>query len=111
MSVLVTGGTGCLGYHLLSMFTKTKGPLISYSLSPPKPYRFLKHVNYYEGDLLEEKKLSRVLKEHKPTEIYHAAAQTTFWGPISFSNASAKPCLKPELSSSAPVKYTGERKA
>jgi GDP-4-dehydro-6-deoxy-D-mannose reductase len=59
------------------MFTKTKGPLISYSLSPPKPYRFLKHVNYYEGDLLEEKKLSRVLKEHKPTEIYHAAAQNS----------------------------------
>ncbi|MFC1583956.1 GDP-mannose 4,6-dehydratase [Fibrobacterota bacterium] len=77
MSVFVTGGTGCLGYHLLSMFTKTKGQLVSYSLSSPKPYRKLKHVTYCTGDLLDEKKLSQALKEYRPDEIYHVAAQNS----------------------------------
>jgi GDP-4-dehydro-6-deoxy-D-mannose reductase len=77
MSVLVTGGTGCLGYHLLSVFTKSKGELLSYSLASPHPYRYLKHVTYYEGNLLDEKRLAQVLKEHKPDEIYHVAAQNS----------------------------------
>ncbi len=77
MSVLVTGGTGCLGYHLLSIFTKTKGQLISYSDTPPLSYRKLKHVTYVEGDLQDERKLTQVLNEYKPEEIYHAAAQNS----------------------------------
>lgn len=77
MSILVTGGTGCLGFHLLSIFTRTKGNLISYSQSAPPPYRKLKHVNYHEGDILDEKDLTNVLNEHKPDEIYHLAAQNS----------------------------------
>ncbi|MBF0432361.1 MAG: GDP-mannose 4,6-dehydratase [Fibrobacteria bacterium] len=77
MSVLVTGGTGSLGYHLLSLFTKTKGDLISYSHTPSVSYRFLKHVTYYEEDLLNEKALRKVLEKHMPDEIYHIAAQNS----------------------------------
>ena len=42
MSVLVTGGSGCLGHHLLGTFTHVKGDLISLSLQPPRPYRVFK---------------------------------------------------------------------
>ncbi len=77
MSAFITGGTGSLGYHLLSVFTKTKGDLISFSLKAPKPYRFLKHVNYHQGNLLEKKSLMEALNKYKPDEIYHLAAQNS----------------------------------
>lgn len=77
MSVLVTGGTGCLGHHLLSVFTRAKGELISYSQHLSKPFRSLNHVKYYQGDLLDYKALSDVISEHKPEEIYHLAAQNS----------------------------------
>ena len=77
MSVLVTGGTGCLGYHLLSLFTRTKGELYSLSLDQPNPHRQLKHVQYIQGDILDDKILLDVLKQYKPKEIFHLAAQNS----------------------------------
>lgn len=77
MSVLVTGGTGVLGYHLLGLFTKAKGELHAYSLSPPRPYRKQKHVQYFQGDILDERRLGGVLAETKPEIVYHLAAQNS----------------------------------
>lgn len=77
MSVLVTGGTGCLGYHILSMAVKSKGKLYSYSLDSPHPYRSLTHVEYIKGDLQDEKKLIDILESTRPDEIYHTAAQNS----------------------------------
>lgn len=77
MSVLVTGGSGCLGHHLLGTFTHVKGDLISLSLQPPRPYRVHKDVLYLETDLLDFDRLHAVLSQHKPQEIYHAAAQNS----------------------------------
>ncbi len=77
MSVLVTGGTGCLGHHLLNIFTRTKGELISYSFDQPRPRNKLKHVTYYTGNILDTELLIKILNEHQPTEIYHLAAQNS----------------------------------
>lgn len=77
MSVLVTGGSGCLGYHILSMAIRSKGDLYSFSNEQPSSFRRLKHVEYIDGDLLDEKKVLDVLTSIRPDEIYHVAAQNS----------------------------------
>ncbi len=77
MSVLVTGGSGCLGSHLLSILTKTKGKLVSFAIHDPLPYRKLRHVEYIRGDLLEYKAIQQVLSDFRPNEIYHCASQAS----------------------------------
>ena len=75
MSVLVTGGTCCLGYHLLSLLSHGKDHLVSYSGEDPETHATLQHVQYITGDLLDFKNLLQVLGEVRPTEIYHMVSQ------------------------------------
>jgi GDP-4-dehydro-6-deoxy-D-mannose reductase len=76
VSVLVTGGTCCLGYHLLSLLSHGKDHLISYSGDDPEAHVTLRHVTYITGDLLDFKNLLQVLGETRPTEIYHMVSQS-----------------------------------
>ena len=76
MSVLVSGGTCCLGYHLLSLLSHGKDHLVSYSGDDPEAHATLQHVTYITGDLLDFKNLLQVLGETRPTEIYHMVAQS-----------------------------------
>jgi GDP-4-dehydro-6-deoxy-D-mannose reductase len=76
MSVLVTGGTGSLGYHLLSILTRTKGQLYSFGTEPAFQHRFLDHVEYLIGDLLNLDEVLALLEKTRPTEIYHVASQS-----------------------------------
>jgi GDP-4-dehydro-6-deoxy-D-mannose reductase len=76
MSVLVTGGTCYLGYHLLSLLSHGKEHLCSYSGEDPEPHATLQHVTYITGDLLDFKNLLQVLTDHRPTEIYHMVSQS-----------------------------------
>src|SRR6185295_8436255 len=75
MSVLVCGGTCCLGYHLLSLLSHGKGNPVSYSGEDPEPITTLKGVTYITGDLLDFKNLLQVLGDTRPTEIYHMVSQ------------------------------------
>jgi GDP-4-dehydro-6-deoxy-D-mannose reductase len=75
MSIFLTGGTCCLGYHLFSLLSHGKSKLISYSGEDPSPHSTLKDVTYITGDLLDSKNLLQVLAEHRPTEIYHMVSQ------------------------------------
>lgn len=77
MSVLVTGGTGTLGFHLLNSMTQSKGNLVSFSPGPGKDYRSLDHVTYEFGDLLDFNAIADVIKKHQPREIYHVASQSS----------------------------------
>lgn len=77
MSVLVTGGTGTLGFHLLNIMTQSKGDLISFSPEPGKDYRSLDHVQYEFGDLLDFNSIANVIKKYQPKEIYHIASQSS----------------------------------
>jgi GDP-4-dehydro-6-deoxy-D-mannose reductase len=76
MSVLVTGGTGSLGYHLLSVITQTKGSLCSFSPKPGKTYRKLNHVDYEYGDLMDFNSILAIIEKYQPSEIYHIASQS-----------------------------------
>jgi GDP-4-dehydro-6-deoxy-D-mannose reductase len=75
MSIFISGGTCCLGYHLLSLLSHGKGELVSYSSEDPEEHRTLQHVTYITGDLLDFKNLLQSLGEHRPTEIYHMVSQ------------------------------------
>lgn len=61
--ILVTGGTGFLGYHYLAYLSKKKSFLL-YSLSRKKPssIKKLKNVKYLIGDLSNKKDLNKLSK-------------------------------------------------
>ena len=51
--LLVIGGTGFIGYHLLGVAVKKKWSVISFSLHPPKPNLYVIGVEYLHGDILK----------------------------------------------------------
>ncbi|HSQ43307.1 MAG TPA: GDP-mannose 4,6-dehydratase [Fibrobacteraceae bacterium] len=77
MSVLVTGGTGALGYHLLSILTEAKGDLHSFSDESPFPWQRWNHVQYHIGNLLNYREILEVLRKTRPSEVYHLASQSS----------------------------------
>ncbi len=77
MSVLVTGGTGALGFHLLSLLTAAKGKLHSFSEESPTPWQSWGHVEYHLGNLLNYKEILELLRIIRPSEVYHLASQSS----------------------------------
>lgn len=55
MSILVTGGTGALGYHILSSLCGTSHDLYSFSDEQPQPWQKVEGATYLNGDLLNSK--------------------------------------------------------
>jgi GDP-4-dehydro-6-deoxy-D-mannose reductase len=76
MGVLVTGGTGSIGIHLLNLLGEEAGELVSASLRPPKDWQKLQHVKYVELDLLDANGITTLVRDLKPTAIYHLASQS-----------------------------------
>ena len=77
MSILVTGGTGALGFHILTSVTRNGEKLYSFSDEQPQPWQKVSDVNYRTGDLLNYKDLASVIKEANPRAIYHLASQSS----------------------------------
>lgn len=77
MSILVTGGTGALGFHLLSNLSGTNHDLFSFSDEQPQPWQKVDGVQYLNGDLLNFKDVYEVLQKVQPTHIYHLASQSS----------------------------------
>ncbi|WP_308602911.1 GDP-mannose 4,6-dehydratase [uncultured Fibrobacter sp.] len=77
MSILVTGGTGALGFHILTSVTRNVEKLYSFSDEQPQPWQKVSDVNYRTGDLLNYKDLASVIKEANPRAIYHLASQSS----------------------------------
>ncbi len=77
MSVLVTGGTGALGFHILATATRNGEKLYSFSDEQPQPWQKISDVIYRTGDLLNFKDVLAVVKEAKPRAIYHLASQSS----------------------------------
>ncbi len=61
-NILVVGGTGFIGYHLLKSLRK-KNKVFSLSKNKPKKIRKLKSVNYIFCDISKKNKLSKLLKK------------------------------------------------
>ena len=77
MSILVTGGTGALGYHILSSLVGTTHDLFSFSDEQPQPWQKVEGVQYLNGDLLNFKDVQEMIQHVQPTHIYHLASQSS----------------------------------
>ncbi|MCQ2090253.1 MAG: GDP-mannose 4,6-dehydratase [Fibrobacter sp.] len=77
MSILVTGGTGALGFHILSSLKGTSHDLYSFSDEQPQPWQNVEGVHYLNGDLLNFKDVLEMLQHVSPTHIYHLASQSS----------------------------------
>ena len=60
--ILITGGTGFLGYHLINACIKKNFKVTSVSTSEPKKIRFLKKVKYLTCKLEDKSKLKKIIK-------------------------------------------------
>jgi GDP-4-dehydro-6-deoxy-D-mannose reductase len=77
MSILVTGGTGALGFHILATVTRNGEKLYSFSDEQPQPWQKISDVVYRTGDLLNFKDVLAVVKEANPRAIFHLASQSS----------------------------------
>ena len=60
--LLVIGGTGFIGHHLLRLAVKKKWIVTSLSLTLPKTERHVSGVNYLCGDILNLKQIENILR-------------------------------------------------
>ena len=62
-SLLVIGGTGFIGYHLLLEAKKRKWKVASISLNKPKKYRFVKGASYIKVDITNLQEVKKKLNK------------------------------------------------
>lgn len=60
--ILISGGTGFIGYHLAKKCLDEKLLVFSISTSKPKKYRFLNKVKYFFFDIAKQKNFKRLKK-------------------------------------------------
>ncbi len=77
MSILVTGGTGALGFHILSGLMRSGRKMHSFSNEQPQPWQVVPDVEYHSGNLLHFKDVQEVLQKANPSFIYHLASQSS----------------------------------
>lgn len=75
-TVLVTGGTGCIGSMLLEQLAALgPGRLVSVSRGTVQPWRLPPGTEYREADIRDRTAISELFAELKPELVFHVAAQ------------------------------------
>ena len=80
-SVLVTGGCGFLGHHIVSQLLESKSNNNARRVSVldlRTDRNRLPSVSYYDGDITSEAIVGRILEEVKPDVIIHTASPVPF---------------------------------
>ena len=70
IQILVVGGTGFIGFHLINHCLKKKWRVVSFSKNPPKKVRFSSKVKYIKGDLSKKKDLKKMVGDNE-REVYN----------------------------------------
>ncbi len=82
MAVLVTGGTGFVGLHVVRVMAQGGGPVVAFDVNAPDPMalRFLgeaaSQVSFVQADVRDRAAVGRALREHRVERAVHAAAIT-----------------------------------
>ncbi len=75
MNVLVTGGAGYIGGHMvLSLLDSGVTPVVVDNMSNGVPWAPIADVPFYHGDVGDYELMSRVIREHEIDTIIHFAA-------------------------------------
>jgi nucleoside-diphosphate-sugar epimerase len=74
MRLLITGGSGFIGTHLVDLFLEKGYEFVNVSDVAPKKTTHLKF--WVECDLADVHKLKRIFREFKPEGVVHLAART-----------------------------------
>lgn len=76
--VLVTGGSGFIGTHLVEMLIRLSIPVVSIDLNPPK----LSHHREYwlNCSIMSIESLDAIFTQFNPTHVYHLAAKANLKG-------------------------------
>jgi len=76
--VLVTGGSGFIGTHLVEALIARGVQFVNLDIRPPA---LAHHRQYWrQGDLMDAETVRRVLTEVQPSLIYHLAAHASIYG-------------------------------
>jgi GDP-4-dehydro-6-deoxy-D-mannose reductase len=76
MKVLITGATGFVGHHLISIL-KDEHQIIGIDRNPPISDN--ENVNFQSANILDKDSLFKILEAEKPDGIIHLAAIATTW--------------------------------
>lgn len=78
MNVLVTGGAGFIGSHLVdALVEKGYGVIVVDNLSSGKVSNLNSYALFYEQSVEDEEMMERIFSLHKPEYVFHLAAQAS----------------------------------
>lgn len=86
MKLMVTGGTGFVGSHIVDALEKTY-PATNISLLVRDPSKAIERseagMKIYKGDITDPESLQQVITDFSPEVVIHVAALTDDWAPLS----------------------------
>lgn len=75
-TILVTGGTGCIGSALMTQLAaRNPGRLVSVSRGVTTPWEQPQGAEYVTGDVRDRARLDELIAQLRPDVIFHVAAQ------------------------------------
>ncbi|HIP92323.1 MAG TPA: NAD-dependent epimerase/dehydratase family protein, partial [Thermotoga sp.] len=78
MNVLVTGGAGFIGSHVVEGLIKEGfSPIVVDNLSTGKTENLNPKALFYQQDIEDEEMMERIFMLHKPVYVFHLAAQSS----------------------------------
>ena len=79
MKILVTGGAGFLGYHIINQLSAKGHELYSVDIAPIKKSEYPEGLKHYQIDVRNKPVLQEVFKDKGIEAIIHAAAALPLW--------------------------------
>lgn len=79
MKLLLTGGTGFLGYHIANQLADRGVSTILYDLAAPDPADYPDTATAVQGDVRDFARLHRRMMDDAPDAVVHAAAALPLW--------------------------------